>query len=166
MAPSEPTPPASANERYKALFATAVEFIHSLDQDPNQKLRMDIDRVRAVRTPNFEHSFGHNNFVASKPPLQKPKSVDGFVEHLKTMAPKLESWDTDITDVVVDENRSVCTVRASYYMKPLGADHAVENDLVWWLWMEEGGKKVEKAVEFIDPTAMAKIMEIMMAAKS
>lgn len=164
MAPNDPTPPASASELYKSLFATSIEFIRSLDQDPDQTSRMNLDRVRAIRTADFSHYFGHNNFVSSKPPLQKPKSLDGFVEHLNTMAPKLETWDAYITDIVVDESRSVCTIRASYFMKPYGADKAVENDLVWWLWMETGGKKVNKATEFIDPTAMAKIMELMMAA--
>lgn len=83
------------------------------------------------------------------------------------MTPHLESWDIKITDVMVDETRQMACVRASYFMeaKGIGEQEKVENDLIWWLQMEEDGKKVEKAVEFIDGVASMKLMEVMKSMK-
>ena len=162
MAHNEPTPPDSANDLYRTLFATAYEFVHSHDQDRDQPSRLNLDRVRAIRTTNHTHRFGHNFFVSFQPTFQSAHSLDQFIAHISTILPKLETWDTYITDIVVDETKKMCVVRASYFMKPSAADEPVENDLVWWLWMDEGGRKVEKAMEFIDPTAAGRIKELMM----
>lgn len=121
--------------------------------------------MRAIRTADFTHHFGHNTFVSSKPSLQSPQNLEEFLAHLDTMVPKLETWNTHISEIAVDEAKMMCVVRASYFMKPVGADQAVENDLIWWLWMEEGGSKVQRGMEYIDPIAAAKIMELMMARK-
>ncbi|KAF1976335.1 hypothetical protein BU23DRAFT_456237 [Bimuria novae-zelandiae CBS 107.79] len=155
-------PPESASELYKILFATAVEFIRSQDQDLNQPSRMNFDRVRAIRTSDHRHHFGHNYCVSTKPLFQGARSVEDFLAHLNAMLPKIDTWDTDITDIAVDEPRKMCVVRASYFMKPFEVNEPVENDLVWWLWMEDGGKKVKKAMEFIDPMATGRIRELMM----
>lgn len=164
MDPINPRALENASSLYKTLFATATEFIRSQDRDDAQPTRMNQNRVRAIRTSNHQHSFGHNYLVSTKPPFQGTLNADEFLAHVNGMLPKLDTWDTHITDIVVDETRKMCIVRASYYMKPLGADEPVENDLVWWLWMEDGGRRVEKAVEFVDAAATVKIRELMMGA--
>lgn len=126
---------------------------------------MNRNRVRAIRTTDFTHYFGHNTFVSSKPSFQGPQNLDQFLAHLDIMVPKLDTWITHITDITVDEAKMTCVVRASYFMKPVGADQAVENDLIWWLWMAEEGTKVRKGMEFIDPTATARIMELIIASQ-
>lgn len=50
--------------------------------------------------------------------------------------------------------------RATYWMKVYGQTEAVENDLVWWLWMDADGKKVERSVEFIDAGAGKVVKEM------
>ncbi|KAJ4360023.1 uncharacterized protein N0V89_000582 [Didymosphaeria variabile] len=163
MTASDPEAPSNASQIYQILLATATEFIHCQDRDDSQPTRMNLNRVRAIRSTNFIHSFGHNVLVSTKPALQGELSVDGFLTHVNKMVPKLDTWNARISDIVVDETRKMCVVRVSYFMKPYGAEEPVENDLVWWLWMEEGGKRVEKAVEFVDGAAMERIGELIMA---
>ncbi|KAL5376222.1 hypothetical protein PMIN02_011855 [Paraphaeosphaeria minitans] len=158
--------PENASRLYKTLFSTATELIRCQDRDDSQPTRMNLDRVRAIRTSNCTHSFGHNHMVSTMrmPMLQGELGVDAYVAHLNKMVPQMDTWEACITDIVVDETRRMCIVRASYFMKPSGAEKPVENDLVWWLWMEEGGEKVEKALEFLDGAATGRIGELIMAA--
>lgn len=156
--------PENASPLYKTLFSTATELIRCQDRDDSQPIRMNFDRVRAIRTPNYAHSFAHKYMVSTMPMLQGELSVDEYLTHVSKMVPKLDSWEARISDVVVDETRRMCIVRASYFMKPYGAEKPVENDLIWWLWMEKGGEKVEKAMEFLDGAATGRIRELVMAA--
>ncbi|KAF2443060.1 hypothetical protein P171DRAFT_474339 [Karstenula rhodostoma CBS 690.94] len=165
MTTTTPEAPENASQLYKTLFSTATEFIRCQDRDDSQPTRMNLDRVRAIRTPNHTHSFGHNHLVSTKPMLQGELGVDAFLAHVDKMVPKLDTWAARITDIVVDETRRMCIVRASYFMQPVGAEKAVENDVVWWLWVEEGGQKVKKAVEFVDGAATGRIGELLMAAQ-
>lgn len=160
----DPKPPSNTSTLYNALHAAAIELVRSQDQDLTQSTRISIQRVRAIRGDNFTHTFGHNYFISTKPPFLGSLDLDCFIAHLNTMLPQLESWDTYITDVVVDEARKMCVVRASYYMKAKGAeeDEVVENDLVWWLWMSEDGTKVKRSMEFVDGVASARLGEMMM----
>ena len=140
-------PPVSASPLYKTLHATGLEFVRSQNKDDAQPSRMSIDRIRAIRSSeNFEHSWGHDYFVNTAPHLQGTLDIDGFVAHLNKMCPFLESWDTNITDVMVDEQQKRVVLRASYYMLVKGAEAPVENDLVWFLTMDEEGRKVKKSM--------------------
>ncbi|KAF2704277.1 hypothetical protein K504DRAFT_495012 [Pleomassaria siparia CBS 279.74] len=156
-----PSPPATASPLYKTMHATAIEFIESQTLDPTQPTRMSTSRIRAIRSPNFTHSWGHNYHVSITPPLRGTLSVDDFIAHLESMTPRLESWDTIITDMIVDEAKLSVVVRASYHMHAKGAEEKVENDLVWFLDMEQGGKRVQKGMEFIDAMAGARLRELM-----
>lgn len=80
---------------------------------------------------------------------------------MQKMIPLLESWHTDVSDVVVDEAKKMVIVRASYWMKIKGEAH-VENDLIWWLCMDESGEKVKRGIEFLDAEATGRIAELMM----
>ncbi|KAL1592278.1 hypothetical protein SLS60_011355 [Paraconiothyrium brasiliense] len=163
MTAPEPQAPSDASQLYKTLLATATEFVHCQDRDETQSTRMNLERVRAIRSTNFLHSFGHNTLVSANPALQGEFTVDSFLAHVTKMMSKLETWDMRISDIVVDETRKMCVVRVSYFMKPYGAEQPVENDLIWWLWIEEGGKRVMKAVEFVDGVATGRIGELLMA---
>ena len=75
------------------------------------------------------------------------------------MLPLLESWRTDVSDILVDESRKMAIVRTSYWMKAKAAD-AIENDMLWWLWMDESGETVERSMEFVDVEATKKIAHL------
>jgi len=86
--------------------------------------------------------------------------LERYIAHLNTMLPRLESWDTRITDIAVDEMKRVCVVRGSYFIEVKGVGKAVENDIVWWLWMDGEGKLVERGMEFVDGVATGRIREL------
>jgi hypothetical protein len=164
---ANPTPPSSASAFYKALHATTIEFIRAQDQDVSTPNRMDFDRIKAIRsTTGFEHSWGHNYLVSTNLPMSGTHDADSFIKHLGSMIPLLESWDTEITDIAIDELQRKAVVRGSYFMKPKGSPEAVENDLVWYLTMEEDGKKVQKSIEFLDGAAVQRMKELMMMGKN
>jgi hypothetical protein len=163
MPSSDPCPPSSSSALYKTLHTTALSFIHSLDQHLTPTL-LNIPKIRALRTSNYTHNWGHNYHVSTSPHLQGTKDLNEFIAHMQSMLPLLESWNTEVNDVVVDEAKEMVVVRASYWMKVRGQEE-VENDLVWWLWMEGGGERVEKAVEFLDGEATRRIGEIIREAK-
>lgn len=159
------TPPASASQTYSRLFNTAQDFINAFAKDPSLPLQMDFDRIGALCAPDFQHSFGHNYAVSLAPPLQGSRDFDGFIAHLQSMLPALESWETNITDVTVDETLMKVFLRISYYMRPKGAskDETVENDLLWLLEMTEvaGEVRISKSKEFVDAIAATKLKAAM-----
>ncbi|KAF2656090.1 hypothetical protein K491DRAFT_692291 [Lophiostoma macrostomum CBS 122681] len=153
--------PSTASPLYKTLRATAIEFVHSSDQIYDSNGRMDETRVKKIRSEQgFEHSFGHNHLVSTKPMLAGTRDAEGFIQHMGKMQPYLQSWETTITDVVIDETRKIAVVRASYNMLVQGSSEAVENDILWFLSMEESGEKVKKSMEFVDGAASQKIGEM------
>lgn len=93
----------------------------------------------------------------------------------------LERWEIDVKSVVVDAAGASVVVRASYVMhvKGAGEREGVENDVVWWLELEEqqsgsevgegnevgGGWKVRKSTEIVDFGASGRIRELMMRGK-
>jgi hypothetical protein len=161
---THPTPPKSASSLYQTLHQTALSFVDSLkkaeDGSPfNEPL------FRSVRTSNYYHLFGHNHFVSTAPHLQGEKDLEGFISHVISMMPKLEKYDSNVEDIMVDESKRAVVLRATYYMKPMGAEQAVENDLVWWLWMDESGKKVERSTEFVDAFATMKLGQMLSMVK-
>jgi hypothetical protein len=164
MSSSDPPPPPASSQIYRLLHATALAFIHSLDEYDGSS-DADITKIRAVRTQDYTHSWGHNYFVSTKPPMQGAIDLDGFLAHMRKMLPRLESVHTCVGDVAVDEANKMVVVRASYWMKVNGHE-AVENDLIWWLWMDENGEKVKRSVELLDAEATKRIAENMAAGKS
>lgn len=153
--------PPQASSIYKALHTTAIEFVRSSDQMQDSTSRMDSARIKNIRSEQgFEHAFGHNHLVSIKPMMAGTLDAEGFIQHMGKMQPYLKSWDTNITDVVIDETRKTAVVRASYHMLVREAAEAVENDIVWFLTMEEDGKKVKRSVEFVDAAASQKIGEL------
>jgi hypothetical protein len=161
----------NASTLYSTLHDIAIHFVHSSALDPRKMTRIDESRIRAIRSSSgFTHSWGHSYAASLSPALSKPLDVEGFINHLKIMTPKLESWDTDVRDVMVDEARMKVVVRASYWMQPKGVEkeERVENDIVWFLDLveEEGVVKVKNSVEFVDGVAAGRLRELMMGVKS
>ncbi len=149
---------------YSKLRDTAVAFVHSSDIDP-QSGQLDKDRVRAIRTADYRHSWGHNYFKSQRPALNHTLDIEAFVSHLETMAPNLRSVETRVPDILVDEVRHSASVRSFFYMTPEGADETIENDIMWLLKMDETGDKVASAIEFIDAVAAKSIGELVQQAK-
>ncbi|KAK6527787.1 hypothetical protein TWF694_004767 [Orbilia ellipsospora] len=163
-------PPASASTLYKTIHHTCIEFLSSMSQDPSSPTLINTDDVRAVRTSDFEQTWGHRFSVSLHPQeYGTPLTMNGLVEHLEAAAPLLKRWDVEIEDVVVDEVRRKAVVRSTYKMQAKGASltteegenkkenegevevkEVVENDMVWMLQLDEAGERVEKAVEFKD----------------
>jgi hypothetical protein len=171
MSPNISIPP-TASSLYTTLHTTALAFIDAQTQDPSCALRMDFDRIRGVVTPDFTHSWGHNYAVSLSPHIQGTSTFDQFISYLGTMLPRLESWETNVTDVLVDEMKRTVVLRISFMMEPKRGGEGkgdkgevVENDLVWILEMDEQGKKVRGSREFVDGVAAGRIRELLMGGK-
>ncbi|KAF3917639.1 hypothetical protein AA313_de0206783 [Arthrobotrys entomopaga] len=170
-------PPASASPLYRTIHHTCIEFLSSMSQDPSSPTLINADDIRAVRTHDFQHSWGHRYAVSLHPQeYGTPVTLDEMVTHLEAAAPLFKRWDVEIEDVVVDEVRRKAVVRSTYKMQAKGASstkeesegeegegekegdgegevevkEVVENDMVWMLQLDEGGERVERAVEFKD----------------
>lgn len=80
------------------------------------------------------------------------------------MLPRLENWETQVRDVVVDEARGVVVLRVGFAMRVKGAEEeeTVENELMWVLKMEkwEGNMRVRRSTEFVDVAAVGRIAEL------
>ncbi|PVI01759.1 hypothetical protein DM02DRAFT_704390 [Periconia macrospinosa] len=140
----------------EVLSNTALAFISSLTLLPNttpaDAVRFDMEKIRAARAPNYSHTFGHNFFVSQSPPLQGTSDLDGFMSRVAAMSLKLESEKNNVTTVAVDEQQGSVVARVSYQLKASGQE-PVENDIVWWLFMDAEGTKVERSLEFVDAAA-------------
>ncbi|KAI4922666.1 hypothetical protein J4E90_001099 [Alternaria incomplexa] len=160
-------PATSALPTYTILRDTALNFIRAQTLDTNSPERMDFDLMRTYCAPSFEHSWGHNYAVSLTPPLQGTHSLDGFFSHLRSMLPRLESWKSNVTDIIVDPVKMKVVLRISFMMQAKGAteEQIVENDLLWMMEMEEmssGKVGIKKSMEFLDGAAVGKLREIMM----
>ncbi|KAI4643510.1 hypothetical protein J4E93_006520 [Alternaria ventricosa] len=160
-------PATSALPTYTILRDTALNFIRAQTLDTNSPERMDFDLMRTYCAPSFEHSWGHKYAVSLTPPLQSTHSLDGFFTHLRSMLPRLESWKSNVTDVIVDPVKMKVILRISFMMQAKGATEGqiVENDLLWMMEMEEmssGKLGIKKSMEFLDGAAAGKLREIMM----
>ncbi|KAI4632982.1 hypothetical protein J4E80_000342 [Alternaria sp. BMP 0032] len=160
-------PATSALPTYTILRDTALNFIRDQTLDTNSPERMDFDLMRTYCAPSFEHSWGHNYAVSLTPPLQGTHSLDGFFSHLRSMLPRLESWKSNVTDIIVDPVKMKVVLRISFMMQAKGAteEQIVENDLLWMMEMEEmssGKVGIKKSMEFLDGAAAGKLREIMM----
>jgi len=160
-------PATSALPTYTILRDTALNFIKAQTLDTTLPERMNFDLMRTYCAPSFEHSWGHNYAVSLTPPLQGTHSLDGFFSHLRSMLPRLESWKSNVTDVIVDPVKMKVVLRISFMMQAKGATEGqiVENDLLWMMEMEEIGSGkvgIKKSMEFLDGAAAGKLREIMM----
>jgi hypothetical protein len=150
------TPPIPST-LYTTRQKTATKFITSLSYSPTSPAPyLNIPLILSLRTHNYTHTFGHNYFVSTAPPLQGTHDLDGFIAHITRMTALLESWDSEIRDLCVDEAARSVVVRVGYWMKVKG-EEKVENDLIWWVWMDEEGRKVVRSVEFVDAAAGGEI---------
>lgn len=78
------------------------------------------------------------------------------------MMPSLESWDTTVTGIIVDEAKRRVVLRISFWMRVKEVKELVEDDLLWMLEMDDTSEKV-KSEEFVDDAAAERIKEIMMS---
>jgi hypothetical protein len=153
---------------YTALKRTAQAFVAGQSHQAGLAARMDFQALRALTSPSFVHSFGPAYSVAQTPKLQGEFDFEGFQAHLQGMLPMLERWEIEETGLVVDEWGRSVVVRASYRMFVKGGKEGVENDVVWWLELEDerdgegGGWKVRKSTEIVDFGASRRIRELMM----
>ena len=164
MTDTQLNPPSSASVLYKTLHATALGMVN-WPPAPGPSVAVDSVKMKALCSPDFQQSWGHHLFVSTKPQLSGKRDIDGFIDHLSFMLPRLESWDNKVTDIVVDEMKRTVVVRASYYMQAKGVQEKVENDLMWMLKMNEDGKKIVKSTEFLDGSAMERLAELMKGAE-
>ena len=161
------------NNKYIALKETALSFVNSQAYNAQLETRMDFSCLRSITTPSFSHTFGPSYSVSCSPKLQGSFTIETFITHLEGMIPSLERWDIEVKGIVVDEVGASVVVRASYGMQVKGGSESVENDVVWWLEMEDelrgggggGGWKVRKSTEMVDMGAAGRIRELMMKGK-
>ena len=117
---------------------------------------VDSDAILANLSPSYIHDFGHSYFVSTKPPLQGEKDGQGFVAHMSSMAPMLQTWDIKVTNTYIDAEKRSAVVRADFYMTPKGGETVV-NDILFWMCMDESGEKLTRVTEFVDPVASGEL---------
>lgn len=154
----------STSTLYNTLKATAKEFIDSMDVNPST-FSFDRTRVLACRTSDYQQSYGHNLFVSGKPDYQRGLDIDQLISHLDEAVPLFEAVGGEVTDIYVDESRKSVVARTSIVLTPKGMSETVENDIVWFLEMDESGKKVRKAKEFMDSVAPERLNELFQSEK-
>ncbi|EME49841.1 hypothetical protein DOTSEDRAFT_164593 [Dothistroma septosporum NZE10] len=148
------------SDLYNTLETTAMRFITSLSPATRSGNEPNRTGILSNLATNFQSDFGHKVFVSSKPHLQGQKSGQDFVNRMSFMAPKLETWRIDITDVMVDSRRQRAMVRGDFHMTVKGGQTVV-NDLVFLVGMDEEGRKVVKVTEFVDAEAAGEIARLM-----
>ena len=84
---------------------------------------------------------------------------------LAGIVPCLESVKTELTDVYVDELGMSVVLRSSFWMKANGASEAEENGGFLFLEMDDRGKKVRNAKDYINHVASAELNELIKSAK-
>lgn len=179
----EPTPQdhhAAASHQsttYTSLRLTALAFISAQQHTPHLASKLDLAALAALTTPSYVHTFGPRFAVAHAPKLQGAFDFARFRSHLEGMLPALERWEIGVEDVAVDEAGRSVVVRARYDMWVKGAGEGVENEVVWWLELEEGrdssetgeargaGWRVRRSRESVDFAASARIRELMAGGK-
>lgn len=117
---------------------------------------VDAEAILSNLAPEYQHDFGHSYFVSTKPHLQGEKDGNGFVQHMSGMATWLQTWDIKIRNTCIDDKRKSAVVRADFYMTPKGGQTIV-NDILFWIALDESGRKLVKLTEFVDPVASAEL---------
>lgn len=148
---------------YSKLHNTAKSWVLSTSPVTPGSNKQDHGHILSHLTPDAKIEWGHANFLSTAPHLQGSKTGQEFIDHLSSMAPMLETWKIDVSDVCVDKERKSAVVRADYYMYAKGDADAVRNEILFWVYMNEEGEKVVRSTEFIDPTAAGALKAKMMA---
>lgn len=157
---------------YAQLRSTALSFIGAQAHKGRLASKMDFAALQGVTTAGYTHRFGPSFSVAQSPSLRGEFDFARFRAHLEGMLRVLDRWEMAVEGAVVDEVGHSAVVRVRYTMYVEGAEgvEGVENDVVWWLELEEergGGQgwKVGKSTEIVDFGASARIRELMMGGK-
>lgn len=137
---------------YETLASTAKSFVHSCRPAESGTNKVRRDLILSHCGPNFRMDWGHRHFISTFPPLQNRKTADEWQDHMTGMAVKMETWEIEITDTIVDVEKKKVVVRGDFRMKVEGYD-PVCNDIVFIMRMDEDGEKLVECTEFIDPVA-------------
>lgn len=153
-----------ASHLYTQLRDAAETFVVAYDfpagQTPN------IEGMKSTRSSTYTQRWGHARLISQNLMLQGVIDMEGFLRHLEYLMPNMESVSSKIHDVLVDEHKRKVTVLMSYFLRPKGAEEAVENDLVWILEIDDSGEKVQSGIEYMDATAFSRIGELIQAANT
>ena len=132
-------------------------------------LSVDRARVLACRTSDCQQSYGHNLFISLQPAdsdYRRGLNIDQLMRHLNEAVPLFEVVKGQVADTYVDESKKSVVVRSSIFLTPKGSNEVVENDIAWFLVMDELGKKVRKAMEFMDSAAPVRLEELFESVKA
>lgn len=171
MGETTPQDPLTASSsRHASLRKTALAFLAAQSHTPSLPTAIDYALLRSLVSPHYTHTFGPRYAVSQAPKLQGTFTMEAFIEHLSGMVPRLETWGIEVRSVVVDEVAERVVVQAGYGMCVKGCEERVENEVVWWLDLEqegegEGGWRVRRSVEIVDPVAAGRVRELMMEGK-
>lgn len=155
------------NEPYNRLSETAKAFISALEPQPVGSNNFDEAAIFALLDQEqFRLDWGHSFFISTMEHLQGEKTAEAFVQHLLGMGKALQTWKIDITNTCVDASNKSVVVRANFYMYPQnsGGD-SVLNDIIFWMTMNQGGDKLVRCTEFVDPVASAELAKRMKASR-
>lgn len=155
----------SPSKLYTTLKSTAETFANSTSFSAPSN-GPDISAIRAICTEDYKQSWGHDYFTSTRPHMNKTLDFDGFLGHLNSMVPRLESAHVQISDMIIDETQKRVVVRATYRLTPKGSKESGSNDLLWILEMHESGEKVKSGKEFIDGDAAMRLKELMQASSA
>lgn len=84
------------------------------------------------------------------------------------MLPNLESWDMHVLDTIVDKVQKKVVLRVRYEMRVrgyVGEEGVVQNEVEWWLEMDEDGGRVRSSREVVDGVAAGRIGELVRGRK-
>jgi len=152
----------SPSQLYTTIQNTARSFVDGTN--PEQPGGNTPTIANSPRTSECLTSFGPSFLVSKRPPLQGAITNDEFVKHMSMMTPMLQTWRIEVQRILVDEHKKEASVLAMYYMTPKGEGDAesrtVHHEISWWLKMTDDGKLVERAIEYVDGAAAARIQEL------
>ncbi len=127
----------------------------------------DAAHLLSIRHPSAIHAWGHNYLVSRNPGLQKRMDNAAFAAHLKSTGRYLTLGQSQIHDIIVDENARTAVVHMSYLLSPKGSEETIEHDLIWVLKFTKEGEGdevlIEESVEFIDAAAGAHLGKVIRA---
>lgn len=131
----------------------------------------DLDQIMSIRAPDAIHAWGHNYLLSRSPGLRDRMDNDAFKAHLESTGPYLAAQDPEVQpevhDIIIDIVARKSAIHMSYFLTPEGSTETVENDLIWLLKFtdddEVDGILIKESVEFIDPTASARLGTVIRA---
>ena len=153
------------SQLYDKLTSTAKNFVLGLSPKTAGTNEPDPDRLLSYAAPDLRISFGHKYFVSKSPGMQGHVAAEAFLTRMGKMAGGMQTWEIVVTDTCVDVGKKSAVLRADFNMTIPG-HQPVNNDILWWLRMDDGGAKVVEACEYIDPVASEEIMNQMKATRS